>query len=93
MKNPEDNDNLNIPADAPEPAEQSVILNGGTKFDNSDIDPGFPPSSEDDPKVRPTSAEQQKRAGDKKETRPDHGLDELDGTNPGSNFHPMDEDV
>lgn len=82
----------------PDDQDQSAVINkDDAKFENSSIDPGFDieevqDSDEKDIKDVDQKSENTNNEGDKKQVRNNAaGLDELDGTNPGSNHHPMDE--
>lgn len=67
------------------------ILNEDTSFENSDIDPGFSPEGDDKEIIKEHPDRKEKiETSNEKEVNEKHGLDELDGTNPGSNAHPMD---
>ena len=75
----------------PEDQDQSAIINDDAQFENSAIDPGFVSSQTqedcDDQGQDEESADKQDEQGTE---RGAPGLGELDGTNPGSNHHPMD---
>lgn len=82
----------------PEDLQQSVIMNSDAVFENSSVDPGFvfDEAREDldngkteDSNVDTNNTQNIEKAVVDK-NRSTKGLDELDGTNPGSNYHPMD---
>ncbi|ACU04836.1 hypothetical protein [Pedobacter heparinus] len=83
----------NIKANLPEQTDHSVIINKDAEFENQSVDPGF--------EFEPGPDDQHDKDKDEKERKPFKqdeqgtdrgaaGLGELDGTNPGSNHHPMD---
>lgn len=82
----------NIEEEFPEDQDQSAIVNQDTEFENSAVDPGFvfeetqEDASNDEKKTNIPSAEKNEQSIE----RDASGLGELDGTNPGSNHHPMD---
>ena len=74
--------------------DHSAIINEDAEFENSAVDPGFVSSQTqedsddaDDQGQDDESADKQVEQGTE---RGAPGLGELDGTNPGSNHHPMD---
>lgn len=81
-----------IEEELPKDQNQSAIINNDTEFENSSVDPGFVSSetqedNDDDQGEDRKSADEQDEQGTE---RGAPGLGELDGTNPGSNHHPMD---
>lgn len=79
MKNQENKEKENMAPDDQVKDDASVILNNDAVFENGEIDPGFTPVADQDQLEQGTERNQ--------------GLGELDGTNPGSNHHPMDNEV
>ncbi|WGQ10695.1 hypothetical protein QG516_03375 [Pedobacter gandavensis] len=83
-----------IKKELPQDDDQSAIVNMDAEFENPSLDPGFvfqdtgdDTSELDGQKEDTKSADTQNEPG----TGPGAaGLGELDGTNPGSNHHPMD---
>ena len=81
-------------------SEQSAIVNQDAEFENSDVDPGFV-FEEAKEQVNIPDTDNGNVQEEKKDAEPDEqgthrsdpGLGELDGTNPGSNHHPMDENT
>lgn len=83
-----------IEQELPEDPDQSAIINKDAEFENSAVDPGFVSGEKqgdsddaDDQRQDDESADKQDEQGTE---RVAEGLGELDGTNPGSNHHPMD---
>jgi hypothetical protein len=90
MKNPDEQEEPSGRTPNERDDDQSVILNQDVQFENREIDPGFAPvpkEGEQEPeKEDPLDIDKKQRQGE------NQGLAELDGTNPGSNAHPMDDD-
>lgn len=81
----------NIEEELPEDEDQSAIINKDVEFENRSVDPGF--VFEETQKDINDADDQLKGiepAGEQGTERGAPGLGELDGTNPGSNHHPMD---
>lgn len=82
-----------IDEEMPDDQDQSAIINKDTEFENRSVDPGFVSSEtqddcdDDDHGQGDESVDKQNEQGTE---RGAPGLGELDGTNPGSNHHPMD---
>lgn len=71
--------------------KESVILNNDVEFENREVDPGFAPVSSSDEQKDVLNDERLVHDGAEQGTdRNVPGLGELDGTNPGSNHHPID---
>lgn len=98
MKKQENNNEPKLSAWQQNENKKSVILNKDVEFENRDVDPGFTPVPV------PDDSESAKQEGKENDEVGSHhgaeqgtdrnapGLGELDGTNPGSNHHPMDEE-
>ncbi|MFA4867950.1 MAG: hypothetical protein WC623_07125 [Pedobacter sp.] len=85
----------NIAEELPEDPDQSAVINKDAEFENSAVDPGFVSGEKqedsDDDAVDQRQDDQSADMQDEQGTeRGAEGLGELDGTNPGSNHHPMD---
>lgn len=96
MKALENDSESKLPIGQRDEDKESVILNNDdVEFENSEVDPGFTPvsSSDDSESEREDVLNDERRVHDGAEQGTDRnapGLGELDGTNPGSNHHPMD---
>lgn len=84
----------NIDGELPEDQDQSAIINDDAQFENSAVDPGFVSSQTQEDSDDADDQEQDEESADKQDEqgteRGAEGLGELDGTNPGSNHHPID---
>jgi BRCT domain type II-containing protein len=95
MKELENNNESKLPVGQRD--KESVILNKDAEFENREVDPGFTPvsGSDDSNSVEDELDDAARRVHDGAEQGTDRnapGLGELDGTNPGSNHHPMDDE-
>jgi len=83
-----------INEELPEDQDQSAIINDDAEFENSAVDPGFVFSqTQEDGDDADDQRQDEKLADQQDEQGTEHGapgLGELDGTNPGSNHHPID---
>ena len=83
-----------IDEELPEDQDQSAIVNDDTEFENRAVDPGFVSSeTQEDGDDAEDEGQNEKSADEQDEQGTERGapgLGELDGTNPGSNHHPMD---
>lgn len=81
----------NIKGKLPEGQDQSAIINKATEFENSSVDPGFVfEDTQEHTNDVDGQLEDTETADEQGTERGAPGLGELDGTNPGSNHHPMD---
>ena len=80
----------------PEDPDQSAIINKDAEFENGAVDPGFvfatrqEADGEDDGVDQQEKTQEPYKQDEQGTQRGAPGLGELDGTNPGSNHHPMD---
>lgn len=85
----------NIEEELPEDQDQSAIIKTDAKFENSSVDPGFVYESVEEDRNNGSEKEKDTEPSDEKEKhdsgKSTSGLGDLDGTNPGSNYHPMDD--
>ncbi|MEQ7802163.1 hypothetical protein ABDJ41_20375 [Pedobacter sp. ASV1-7] len=84
----------NIAEELPEDPDQSAIINKDAEFENSAVDPGFVSGEKQEDSDDAVNQRQDDQSADMQDEqgteRGAGGLGELDGTNPGSNHHPMD---
>ncbi|MFA4870767.1 MAG: hypothetical protein WC623_21400 [Pedobacter sp.] len=84
----------NIAEELPEDPDQSAIINKDAEFENSAVDPGFVSGKKQEDSDNAVDQRQDDQSADMQDEqgteRGAEGLGELDGTNPGSNHHPMD---
>lgn len=81
-----------IDEELPEDQDQSAIINDDAEFENNAVDPGFvsPEKREDGDDAEGQDEKSADNQDEQGTERGAPGLGELDGTNPGSNHHPMD---
>jgi len=83
-----------IDEELPEDQDQPAIINDDAEFENSAVDPGFVSGDKKEDSDDADDQGQDEESADKQDEqgteRGAPGLGELDGTNPGSNHHPMD---
>ena len=83
-----------IEEELPEDHDQSAIINKDAEFENRSVDPGFvfeeAQEQTDDVDGQPEGSKPTDEQDEQGTERGAPGLGELDGTNPGSNRHPMD---
>lgn len=79
-----------IDEELPEDQDQSAIINDDAEFESSAVDPGFVSSQTQEDGDDADDQGQADEPDEQGTERGAPGLGELDGTNPGSNHHPMD---
>lgn len=83
-----------IKEELPEDQNQSSIVNEDAVFENSSVDPGFvfeeTSQDGDEANDQPKGVQQADEKDEQGTELGSPGLGELDGTNPGSNHHPID---
>lgn len=83
----------NIENNLPEDPDQSAIVNKDAEFENRSVDPGFvfePGQQDQDDIDKDEKVQELFEQNEQGTQRSTPGLGELDGTNPGSNHHPID---